>query len=44
VSDSKASNKDDKSAGDDPFDLSGILGSIQHGLEEAGIGVDLSGD
>ena len=28
----------------DPFDLGGILGSIQQGLEEAGIGVDLSGD
>lgn len=26
---------------EDPFDLSGILGSIQEGLEEAGIGVDL---
>ena len=29
---------------EDPFDLSGILGSIQAGLEEAGIDVDLSGD
>ena len=28
---------------DDPFDLGGILGSIQEGLEEAGINVDLGG-
>ena len=28
----------------DPFDLGGILGLIQEGLEEAGIDVDLGGD
>ncbi len=45
MSDDKAGNGDRKKrASDDPFDLSGILGSIQEGLEEAGIGVDLSGD
>ena len=44
---------DDRTAGnegkkqhdsDDPFDLGGILGSIQEGLEEAGINVDLGGN
>ena len=46
MSDDKTGNGDgeQKRASDDPFDLSGILGSIQAGLEEAGIGVDLSGD
>lgn len=46
MSDDKTGNGDRKQhrEGSDPFDLSGILGSIQQGLEEAGIGVDLSGD
>ena len=46
MGDDKTGNGDRKRkrASDDPFDLSGILGSIQQGLEEAGIGVDLSGD
>ena len=45
MTDDKTANGDRKEerAGDDPFDLSGILGSIQEGLEEAGIGVDLGG-
>jgi Arc/MetJ-type ribon-helix-helix transcriptional regulator len=46
VSDDKTANEDQgqRRESDDPFDLSGILGSIQAGLEEAGIGVDLCGD
>ena len=44
MSEDKTPNGKKKRAADDPFDLSSILGSIQEGLEEAGIGVDLSGD
>ena len=45
MSEDKTENgKKKKRAADDPFDLGSILGSIQEGLEEAGIGVDLSGD
>ena len=46
MSDDKAGNGDrkQKRKSADPFDLSSILGSIQDGLEEAGIDVDLSGD
>ncbi len=46
MSDDKTGNgsRKKKRVSEDPFDLSGILGSIQAGLEEAGIGVDLSGD
>lgn len=33
-----------KKPAEDPFGIGGILGSIQAGLEEAGIGVDLGGD
>ena len=33
-----------KGESDDPFDLSGVLGYIQEGLEEAGIDVDLGGN
>lgn len=36
--------REEKSEAKDPFDLSGILGPIQEGLEEAGIAVDLCGD
>ena len=44
MSDDKADNGDRKQErkSGDPFDLSSILGSIQDGLEEAGIDVDLS--
>ena len=42
--DKTENGKKKKRAADDPFDLGSILGSIQEGLEEAGIGVDLSGD
>ena len=42
--DKEKNDKEKKSSTDDPFDLGSILGSIQEGLEEAGIGVDLSGD
>lgn len=45
MSNDKAANgKGKKSSADDRFDLGSILESIQEGLEEAGIGVDLSGD
>ena len=45
MSDNKTGNgKKKKGASDDPFDLGSILGSIQDGLEQAGIGVDLGGD
>ena len=45
MSDDKAGNGDQKQKrqSSDPFDLGGILGSIQEGLEEAGIDVDLRG-
>jgi Arc/MetJ-type ribon-helix-helix transcriptional regulator len=46
VSDKKTGNGDREQtrASEDPFDLSGILGSLQKELEEAGIGVDLGGN
>ncbi len=44
MSEDKAGNGKKKRTADDSFDLGSILGSIQEGLEEAGIGVDLSGD
>ena len=34
----------DRTEEEDPFDLGGILGSIQEGLQEAGIDVDLGGN
>jgi len=43
VSDDKTGNGDQKKSREDPFDLSGILGSIQKELEQAGIEVDLGG-
>ncbi len=44
MSEEKNGNGDRKQGSDDPFDLGGILGSIQEGLEEAGIDVDLGGN
>lgn len=41
MSEDKTADGDKKRQSDDPFDLGGILDSIQAGLEEAGIGVDL---
>ena len=44
MSDQETRNDSQKKHDDeDPLDLSGILGSIQESLEEAGIGVDLGG-
>ena len=46
MSDDKTAHEDQgpRRESDAPFDLSGILGSIQAGLEEAGIDIDLGGD
>ena len=43
MSEEKSGNRDRK-PDSDPFDLGGILESIQEGLEEAGIDVDLGGN
>ena len=43
MNDKKRENGDRAQDSSDPFDLGGILGSIQESLEEAGIDVDLSG-
>ena len=44
MSEDKTGNGDRRErVSDDPFDLGGILDSIQEGLEEAGINVDLGG-
>lgn len=40
----KKTSDGNQQSGDDGFDLRGILGSIQEGLEQAGIGVDLGGN